>query len=78
MLHTRGGGGGCSPNNGLYGRAVPERGTFLWLHVYEGVGILLVEVYERVGKSFILVYKEAKRELVKKTFWFCDFIIFLF
>ena len=40
-------------NNGLYGRAPPERGTFFRLQVYRRVGILLVEVYERVQKSVI-------------------------
>ena len=39
--------------NGLYGEALPERGTFFMLQVYERVGISLVEVYERVEKSVI-------------------------
>ena len=55
------GGGGCSPYNGLYGEAPPERGTFFRLQVYERVGILLVVVYERVGKSVIWVCKRAQR-----------------
>ena len=46
-------GGGGGPNNGLYGEAPPERGTFQRLQVYESVRILLVEVYERVGTSVI-------------------------
>ena len=40
-----GGGKGCTPYNGLYGEAPPERGTFCRLQAYERVGILLVEVY---------------------------------
>ena len=40
--------------DGLYGEALPKRGTFFRLQVYERVGILLVEVYERpVEKSVI-------------------------
>ena len=34
------GGGGGTPNNGLYGEAPPERGTFFRLEVYKRVGIL--------------------------------------
>ena len=33
--------------------ALPERGTFIRLQVYERVGILSVSVYKRVGKSVI-------------------------
>ena len=45
---------GCgTPYNGLYGEALPKRGTFFTLQVYERVGISQVEVYERVGKSVI-------------------------
>ena len=58
---SRGGGGGCTPYNGLYGEAPPERGTFFRLQVYERVGILLVVVYERVEKSVIWVRKRAQR-----------------
>ena len=47
------GGGGDTPNNGLYEEAPPKRGTFFRLPVYERVGNLLVEVYEKVGKSVI-------------------------
>ena len=37
-FNTRGGGGtSCS---GLFGEALPERGTFFWVQVYEGAGIL--------------------------------------
>ena len=47
------GGGGGTPYDGLYGEAPPDRYIFFRRHVYERVGILLVEVYERVGKSVI-------------------------
>ena len=46
-------GGGVTPYNGLYGEALPERGAFFMLQVYERVGISWVEEYERVGKSVI-------------------------
>ena len=46
---ARGGGGGGTPYNGLYGEAPPERGTFLRLQVYKRVGISKAEVYKRVG-----------------------------
>ena len=36
-------GGGGTPYDGLYREAVPERGTFFRLQVYERVGISLVE-----------------------------------
>ena len=39
--------------NGLYGEALPERGTFFRLHVYERVGILLVEVYKGGGSLLL-------------------------
>ena len=42
-----------SPYNGLYREALPERGTFFRLQVYERVGISQVEVHKRVGKSVI-------------------------
>ena len=44
---------------GLYGEALPERGTctFFRLQVYERIGISLVEVQKRVGKTDILVFK---------------------
>ena len=38
-------GGGGTPYDGLYGEALPERGIFFRLQVYERVGILLAEVY---------------------------------
>ncbi len=34
-----GGGGVCTPYNGLYGEAPPERGTFFRLQEYKRVGI---------------------------------------
>ena len=46
------GGGGGTPYNGLYGEALPKRGTFFGL-------ISQVEVYKRVGKSVISVFKRA-------------------
>ena len=36
---------GGTPYNGLYGDALPERGTFFRLQVYKRVGISRVEVY---------------------------------
>ena len=43
-------GGGDTPYNGLHGEALPERGTFFRL-----------QVYERVGKSVIWVCERAQR-----------------
>ena len=48
-----GGGGGGTPYDGLIGKALPERGTFSTLQVYERVVVSLVEVCKRVGKSVI-------------------------
>ena len=77
---------GGSLYNGLYREAVPERGTFFKLQVYERVGISLVEVYERVGKSVTLdsekaqkgqqIHFKAVKKLRKQTFCFCDLFIF--
>ena len=39
-----GGWGGGTPYDGLHREALPERGTFFRLQVYERVGILLLEV----------------------------------
>jgi len=50
-----------TPYNSLYGEALPERGTFFRLQVYERVGISPVEIYERVGKSVIWVCERAQR-----------------
>lgn len=47
------GGGGATPYNGLYGKALPERGTFFMLQVYEKVGISRVEVCETV-RTFVI------------------------
>ena len=44
---------GGTPYNGLYVEALPERGTFFMLQVYERVGVSQVEVYKRVGKSVV-------------------------
>ena len=38
-------GRGSTTYDGLYGEALPERGIFFRLWVYERVGISLVEVY---------------------------------
>ena len=46
-------GGGGTPYDGLIGKALPERGTFSMLQVYERVGVSLVEVCKRIGKSVI-------------------------
>ena len=54
-----GGGNGGTHYDDLYGEALPERGTFFRLQVYERVRILLVEVYERVGESVIWVCERA-------------------
>ena len=50
MISARG--GGVLPIM-AYGEALPKRGTFFRLQVYERVGISRAEVYERVGKSVI-------------------------
>ena len=74
---------GSAPNNGLYGEALPERGIFLRLQVYERVEILLVEVHEREGKSVIGSVKGSKGLTddfygfikSRKTFYFCDLFL---
>ena len=48
-------------HNGLYSEALPKRGTFFRLLVYEREVISLVEVHERVGKSVIVVCKKAQK-----------------
>ena len=40
------------------------------LHVYESLGISLVEVYERVGKSVILVCKMTQTGY-RRILWLC-------
>ena len=74
---------GGAPNNCLYGKALPERGIFLRLQVYERVEILLVEVYQREGKSVIGSVKGSKGLTddfygfikSRKTFYFCDLFL---
>ena len=41
--------------------ALPKRGAFFRIQVYERVGISPVEVYEMVGKSVIWVCEKAKK-----------------
>ena len=54
MYFSPGGGGGEHTSyNGLYGEALPERGTFFTFKVYERVRISPVEVDKRVRKSVI-------------------------
>ena len=48
-------------HSGLYSKALPKRGTFFRLLVYEREVISLVEVHERVGKSVIVVCKKAQK-----------------
>ena len=54
-------GGGGTPYDGLYGEALPERGTFFRLQVYESAGISLVEVYKRVENLSLKSVKGPKR-----------------
>ena len=51
VIKVLGGGYSLTPYNGLYGEALPERGTFFRLQVYKRVGFSQVEVRKRVGKS---------------------------
>ena len=53
---------GVLPIMAYTGRLRPKGVLFLWLQVYQRVGILLVEVYERVAKSVIWVCKRARKE----------------
>ena len=39
----------------VYGEALPERGTFFRVQIYERVAISLVELYKRVEKPVISV-----------------------
>ena len=55
------GGGGGILYDGLYGEALPDRGIFFRLEVYERVAISLVEVYKRVGKSVIWICERAEK-----------------
>ena len=54
-------GGEVTPYNGLYGKALPWRVTFLSLQVNEMLGISLADVYECVGKYVISSVKRLKR-----------------
>ena len=59
----RGGGGdGGTHYDDLYGEALPERGTFFKLQVYERGGISLGDVYKRVGKSVIWICKRVQKK----------------
>ena len=55
------GGGGVTPYNGLYGEALPERGIFFRL-----------QVYERVGKSVISVGKLKGPKGLTDVFYACE------
>ena len=57
-----GGGGGGTHYDDLYGEALPERGTFFKLQVYERGGVSLGDVYKRVGKSVIWICKRAQKK----------------
>ena len=54
-------------HDGLYGEALPERGTFFSLQVYERVGISPAEVSERVTEKSVFLSligpKRANRRL---------------
>ena len=73
-----------APYDSLYREALPKRGIFFRLQVYERVGISLVKVCKRGGKSVIWVYERAQRVnrwilwlyKVKKMFYFCDWFLF--
>ena len=56
-----GGGGGCTPHDGLYGEAPPERGIFFRLHEYGRLGISLVKGHKKVGKSVIWVCERLQK-----------------
>ena len=74
LVAARGEGG--TPYNGLYGEALPERGTFFTLQVYKRVGISQVEVFKKVGKLVILVFKRAFNHNIsnRRPFWLYHFI----
>jgi len=57
-------GAGGNPYNGLYGEALPERATFLWLQAYKRVGILQAEVYDRVGILQAEVYDRVWKSVI--------------
>ena len=64
----RGGGGGDGGTHydDLYGEALPERGTFFKLQVYERGGISLGDVYKRVGKSVIWICKRVQKKTANR------------
>ena len=55
---------GATPYHGLYREALPERGTFFRLQVYERVGISLAEVHKRVGKSEFYGLKKSRKVVI--------------
>ena len=66
------GGGGVTPYNGRYGEALPERGTFFRLQVYERLVISLAEVYRRAGKPVISVGKLKGPKGLTDVFYACE------
>ena len=73
------GGEGATPYNGLYGEAMPERGTFFKPQVYERVGILYslnyMKGWENLSVRSVKGPKRANRWIlwlykVEKTFFF--------
>ena len=70
-----GGGGGGTPYNSLYREALPKRGTFFRLQVYElGAVISLFEVYKKVkGNQLTDAFYGCEKG--EKSFWFCDLFI---
>ena len=55
---------GGTPYHGLYREALPERGTFFRLQVYERVGLSLVKVHKRVGKSEFYGLKKSRKVVI--------------
>ena len=55
---------GGTPYHGLYREALPERGTFFGLQVYERVGLSQVEVHKRVGKSEFYGLKKSRKVVI--------------
>ena len=54
MCNPRGGGGGGTPYNGLYGKALPKRDTFLREFMYvKGHGFHKLKLMKGFGKSVI-------------------------
>ena len=72
---------GGTPDNGLYGEALPERGFRLQasgfrLQVYKRVRISLTEVYQRGGKSDISVCKRPNRAKGSYSLWHSGYVIY--